>query len=103
VLAAGASYPAITVTVNVAANASSSVTNQASVSGGGAATTNASDTALVCGLSGGGIVTVSEVQTVVNEALGRIQAVHDLNHDGVVSVVDVQIEINAALGLSCLN
>ena len=42
-LAAGASYPAITVTVNVASNAPASVTNQASVSGGGSATANASD------------------------------------------------------------
>ena len=35
VLAAGASYPAITVTVNVANNAPASVTNTANVSGGG--------------------------------------------------------------------
>jgi uncharacterized repeat protein (TIGR01451 family) len=35
VLAAGASYPAITLTVNVAANAPSSVTNVVTVSGGG--------------------------------------------------------------------
>jgi uncharacterized repeat protein (TIGR01451 family) len=34
-LAAGASYPAITLTVNVSASASSSVTNTATVSGGG--------------------------------------------------------------------
>ena len=43
-LAAGASYPAITVTVNVAANAPSNVTNSASVSGGGQ-TNTANDTA----------------------------------------------------------
>ena len=35
VLAAGASYPAVTVTVSVAAGAAASVTNRASVSGGG--------------------------------------------------------------------
>src|SRR5207245_2900990 len=34
-LAAGASYPAITLTVNVAANAPATVTNTATVSGGG--------------------------------------------------------------------
>jgi trimeric autotransporter adhesin len=34
-LAAGSSYPAITLTVNVAANAASSITNDATVSGGG--------------------------------------------------------------------
>jgi len=42
-LAGGASYPAITVTVNVAGNAGSPVVNQVSVSGGGSATANASD------------------------------------------------------------
>ncbi|MBZ5724083.1 MAG: FG-GAP-like repeat-containing protein [Acidobacteriia bacterium] len=43
VLAPGSSYPAITVTVNVAANAPSQVTNQVSVSGGGSASLSASD------------------------------------------------------------
>ena len=40
VLAAGASYPAITLTVTVAANAAALVTNQASVSGGGETNTS---------------------------------------------------------------
>jgi hypothetical protein len=44
VLAGGASYPSITVTVNVAANAPSQVTNQVSVSGGGSVGSTASDT-----------------------------------------------------------
>src|SRR5207248_1299446 len=39
-LAAGSSYPAITVTVNVSATASSSVTNTAAVSGGGEVVTS---------------------------------------------------------------
>jgi hypothetical protein len=43
VLAAGASYPAITVTVDVPANAPANVTNQAAVSGGGSANASASD------------------------------------------------------------
>ncbi len=43
-LAAGASYPAITLTVNVAANAPASVTNTVTVSGGGQ-TNTANDTA----------------------------------------------------------
>jgi trimeric autotransporter adhesin len=42
-LAAGSSYPAITLTVNVAANAASSITNDATVSGGGE-TNTANDT-----------------------------------------------------------
>jgi uncharacterized repeat protein (TIGR01451 family) len=44
VLAAGASYPVVTLTVNVAANAPASVTNQATVSGGGELNTS-NDTA----------------------------------------------------------
>jgi len=47
VLNAGLSYPAITVTVNVAASAPSPVTNQVSVSGGNSAPASASDTAVV--------------------------------------------------------
>ncbi len=48
-LAAGASYPAITVTVNVASNAPSQVTNQVTVSGGGSVSATASDTATILG------------------------------------------------------
>src|ERR1035438_3606729 len=43
VLSAGSSFPAITVTVNVATNAPSQVTNQATVSGGGSNSITASD------------------------------------------------------------
>ena len=46
-LAGGSSYPPITVTVNVAANAPSQVTNQVTVSGGGALGGGASDLAIV--------------------------------------------------------
>ncbi len=42
-LTPGTSYPPITVTVNVAANALAQVTNQVSVSGGGSTSANASD------------------------------------------------------------
>jgi len=52
VLNGGGSYPAITVKVNVAANAASQVTNQASVSGGGAATASVMDnTAIVASVA----------------------------------------------------
>ena len=47
VLAAGASYPAITVTLNVAANAPSQLTNQVTMSGGGAIPAGASSFATV--------------------------------------------------------
>jgi len=54
-----------------------------------------------CNLKRTGSTTVSDVQTIINEALGTAPAVDDLNHDGVVNVADVQILINAALGLGC--
>ena len=44
---------------------------------------------------------VSDVQLIINEALGVVPAVHDLNGDGSVNVSDVQKVINAALGLGC--
>ena len=44
---------------------------------------------------------MADVQLIINEALGLIPAVEDLNGDGVVSVVDLQIIINAALGFGC--
>ena len=47
VLNAGASYPSITVTVNVASNASSPQVNQVSVSGGGSATASANDSTTI--------------------------------------------------------
>jgi hypothetical protein len=53
-LAAGASYPAITVSVNVATNAASSLTNSATVSGGGSATVSASDPTTI--LTGAAVV-----------------------------------------------
>jgi len=47
VLAAGTSYPGIAVTVNVAANATTPQVNQVSVSGGGSANANASDSTTI--------------------------------------------------------
>src|SRR5205814_989034 len=46
-LAGGASYPAITAAVNVAANATSPQVNAVSVSGGNSATANASDSTAI--------------------------------------------------------
>jgi uncharacterized repeat protein (TIGR01451 family) len=105
VLSGGSSYPPITVTVNVSSTAPAQATNQVQVSGGGAANANASDLTTIapftCDLNADGVVNVSDVQLIINEALGVIPAVHDLNHDGVVNVADVQKVINAALGLGC--
>jgi uncharacterized repeat protein (TIGR01451 family) len=62
-LSGGASYPSITVTVNVLANASSPQVNQVSVSGGGSATANASDSTTITTSSGGGGAVATFVNT----------------------------------------
>ncbi|HEV3481366.1 MAG TPA: protease pro-enzyme activation domain-containing protein [Candidatus Acidoferrales bacterium] len=57
VLSAAGSYPAITVTVNVASSASSPQVNQVNVSGGGSASAGATDsTTITIGVGGGGAV-----------------------------------------------
>jgi trimeric autotransporter adhesin len=105
-IAAGASYP-LTLTVAVAGNAPASVVNQVSVSLGGALVASATDPTTIyapasCDIDNSGGVNVSDVQHIINEALGNAAPVNDLNNDGVVNIVDVQIVINAALGLGCL-
>jgi hypothetical protein len=61
VLLPGASYPPLTVTVNVAANAPSALNNIASISGGGCGQTNNAEDAtnIVASGGGGGIVSVA--------------------------------------------
>ena len=54
-LAAGASYPSIIATVNVAANAPTPLANQASVSGGGSRTATASDSTVIIAASSNAI------------------------------------------------
>ena len=107
-LTGGSSYPPIAVTVNLMASAPSQVTNQATVSGGGAAMTGVQDLTIIagasfskCDLKEDGSINVADVQLIINEALGVAPAVDDMNGDGVVNVADVQIVINAALGLGC--
>jgi uncharacterized protein (TIGR03437 family) len=60
-LSAGLSYPALTATVNVQAEPPAQVTNRVSVSGGGAATTGASDLTLITSVNPIGPV-ISNVQ-----------------------------------------
>jgi hypothetical protein len=55
----------------------------------------------MCNLSKSGVTTVTDVQLMINEALGVTPQNNDLNGDGQVTVADVQIVINAALGLGC--
>ena len=59
-------------------------------------------TAVACAVAGAQATSVSDVQKMVNEALGVLSGANDLNGDGVVNVVDVQVVINFALGLGCI-
>jgi len=54
-----------------------------------------------CNVTGDAVTSVTDVQTIINEALGVIPAVHDLTNDGVVNVVDLQVVTDSALGLGC--
>lgn len=54
-----------------------------------------------CDVNQDGMTTVSDVQALINEALGVLMPNDDLNQDGVVNVVDLQIDINAVLSLGC--
>jgi hypothetical protein len=65
-------------------------------------TTVSTQASSTCDFSHNGATNVSDVQVIVNEALGTTPASDDLNGDGRVNVVDIQIEINAALGLGCI-
>jgi uncharacterized repeat protein (TIGR01451 family) len=104
-LPGGAGYNPITGTVNVASGAASPETNNVSVSGGGSASANASDSiaivSLVCAVTGDSPVTVADVQLEINEALGANPPANDINQDGVVNAIDIQIVINAVLSLGC--
>ena len=54
-----------------------------------------------CAITGDQTPSISDVQMIVNEALGAADPKHDLNHDTVVNIGDVQKLINAALGYEC--
>jgi uncharacterized repeat protein (TIGR01451 family) len=100
----GASYPPLTVTVAVASGAPSPVMNLAGVSTPGFVGASAVDTTPVypkCNVTQDANTSVSDVQRIINEALGVLPPADDLNSDGAVNVLDVQIAINAVLGLGC--
>ena len=71
-LAGGASYPVITVTVNVAGNAAASVTNSVSVSGGGSATASTTNPTTITTTGGGGGSGIATV-TPSSLAFGGVQ------------------------------
>lgn len=61
-LAGGAGYPAITATFNVAADAASQLTNQATVSGGGSASATAGDPTTIVPAGGSATLSLSTAQ-----------------------------------------
>jgi hypothetical protein len=54
-----------------------------------------------CALTNQVSVVVTDLRTILNEALGIAPAMHDLTGDGVVNIVDAQIVGNAVIGLGC--
>lgn len=45
---------------------------------------------------------VSDIRSIINEALGLSPALHDVNGDGFIGIADVQLVANAVLAGSCL-
>ena len=86
-LAGGGSYPVITVTVNVATNAGTPLSNQVSVSGAGAASASGSDPTIV------DVISVSGSNSTVNVSLSSVLA------DGATtSTINVTLKDAAAIG-----
>jgi hypothetical protein len=89
-------------TFSVAANpGSSSRTGTLTLGGKPFLITQAGSGPASCDTTGDTSITVVNVQLVVNESLGLLLPVHDLNQDGAVDVVDIQKMLNRAIGLGC--
>ncbi|HUB80571.1 MAG TPA: hypothetical protein VMB03_17325 [Bryobacteraceae bacterium] len=54
-----------------------------------------------CSVSNGSTTTITDVQGLVNEALGKAAPNNDVNSDGKINVTDVQIVVNALLFSNC--
>ena len=59
------------------------------------------NTVAACQVANQGNVSVSDVQYILQEALGAGAGTNELNGDGAINVADVQIIINAVLNLGC--
>jgi hypothetical protein len=55
-----------------------------------------------CDVNQDGVTDVTDVQAVINAALGASVPGADLNLDGAIDVVDAQLALNAAAGLGCM-
>jgi uncharacterized repeat protein (TIGR01451 family) len=90
-LAAGSSYPAVTLTVNVASNAPGTVTNNAAVSGGGNASTNtASDPTTITSSAGGPVSDDFNTSTLNTSLWSFVNPVGD----GSFSLTGTQLKLN---------
>ncbi len=94
------STSSIAVTVSVAFNAQGPVSIGASVSGDTPISYSAPILS-ACAVSKNASITVTDVQQIVNQALGVSSPVNDLNSDGLVNVADLQIVLNAAMNQGC--
>jgi hypothetical protein len=101
-----ASFDPISVTVNVAPNATSPQTNTVDLSSPGLLDVFAYDPTVVtsksCDVKQIGSFTVADAQYIINEALGVSSAGNDLNFDGVVNVADIQLVLNAVMTQVCV-
>jgi len=55
----------------------------------------------LCDVNQDSATNVSDVQIVINQALGAALPANDLDGSGAVNVVDVQYVIDAVIGLGC--
>ena len=96
-LLGGASYPAITATLNVAVNAPGAVVNTATVSGGGAFPASASDPTavqIIAALNSPGVTSLSPVTSVGSSQTFTVQFTHPA---GVGNLTVMNVLINTAL------
>ena len=54
-----------------------------------------------CAVTGDGTAGVTDVQSIINQALGIAPPTNDLNQDGVVNVADIEWVLTAAMGAGC--
>ena len=101
----GASYDPITVTVNVASNATSPQSNTPGVTVPGFLSVVTLDTTGVtsqsCDVKQVGSFTIGDLQSVINQALGIDPAENDLTRDGDITVADVQVVLKSVLTKVC--